>query len=44
MLDFIEYIKALKVHKPEEVTEHTLRPELQKLLVCFKQEMADIKS
>jgi type I restriction-modification system DNA methylase subunit len=35
MFDFKEYLKALKKHKPEEITEHTLRPDLQALLLAF---------
>lgn len=29
MIDFADYIKALKTHKPEEITEHSLRPDFK---------------
>jgi hypothetical protein len=32
VIDFTDYIKELKAHKPEEITEHSLRPELKGLL------------
>lgn len=35
MFDFKEYLKALKEHKPGEITEHTLRLDLQALLLAF---------
>ncbi|MDD4223611.1 MAG: N-6 DNA methylase [Candidatus Cloacimonetes bacterium] len=38
MADFKTYLEALKQNKPDEITEHTLRPELQSLLNSFKDE------
>lgn len=37
MSPFGFYIKALKQHKPAEITEHTLRPALQQLLEAVSQ-------
>lgn len=42
MIDYPAYFKALKEHKPEEITEHTLRPDLKILLMAFAEE-ADSK-